>query len=122
MAERFKLNENLPRDAAALLRNAGYDAQTVLEERLGGVADPNLLDVCRAEGRILITFDLDFSDLRLYPPESHGGIWVLRPKSQSIVSTLTLSTRALRVPKAESTHARLWIIEPGQVRIREAGQ
>lgn len=74
MAVRFKLDENLPRDAEVLLRDAGHDVQTVLEENLGESADPEILDACLTERRILITLDLDFSDIRLYPPASHNGI------------------------------------------------
>jgi len=47
-----------------LLRDAGYDVRTVLEERLGGSADPKVLDACLTERRVLITLDLDFVDLR----------------------------------------------------------
>jgi len=119
MAVRFKLDENLPRDAEALLRDAGHDVQTVLEERLGGNPDPKVLDACQTENRVLITFDLDFSDIRLYPPANHSGVWVLRPHAQSIDNTLVLLKGALVVLETESVHARLWIIEPGQVRIRE---
>lgn len=53
MAVRFKLDENLPRDVEALLRDAGHDVQTVLEERLGGSPDPDVLEACRGERRIL---------------------------------------------------------------------
>lgn len=119
MAVRFKLDENLPRDAEALLREAGHDVQTVLDERLGGNSDAKVLDACRTESRVLITFDLDFSDIRLYPPVSHGGVWVLRPHTQSIDNTLVLLKGALVVLESESVLARLWIVEPGQVRIRE---
>ena len=119
MAVRFKLDENLPRDAEPLLRDAGHDVQTVLEERLGGNPDPKVLDACRSESRVLITFDLDFSDICLYPPASHSGIWVLRPHTQSIDNTLALLKGALVVLETESAHSRLWIIEPSQVRIRE---
>ena len=119
MAVRFKLDENLPRDAETLLRDAGHDVQTVLEERLGGNADPRVLDACRAESRILITLDLDFSDIRLYPPASHNGIWVLRPRTQSVDGTLTLLRGVLGVLQNEPTQSRLWVVEPGQVRIRE---
>lgn len=103
----------------ALLRDAGHDVQTVLEECLGGSADSKILDVCRTEGRVLITYDLDFSDIRLYPPATHKGIWVLRPQTQSIDSVLALLKGALGVLETESTLSRLWIIESSQVRIRE---
>jgi len=46
MAARFKVDENLPREAQALLLNAGHDAQTVHDERLVGHSDAKILDVC----------------------------------------------------------------------------
>ena len=119
MAVRFKLDENLPRDAEALLRDAGHDVQTVLEQRLAGNSDDKVIDACRTENRVLISFDLDFSDMRHYPPASYGGIWVLRPHTQSIDNTLALLKGALIVLETESADGRLWIVEPGQVRIRE---
>jgi predicted nuclease of predicted toxin-antitoxin system len=119
MAVRLKLDENVPRDVEALLRDSGHDVQTVLEERLGGNPDPRVLEACRGESRVLITFDLDFSNIRLYPPASHSGVGVLRPHTQSIDNTLVLLTGALVALETESVRARLWIIEPGQVRIRE---
>ena len=119
MPARFKLDENLPRDAAALLRDGGHDVHTVSEEGLGGDADARILDACRAETRILVTFDLDFADIRSYPPSGYSGIWVLRPASQSISATLSLLRGALALLDAEPAMNRLWIIEPDRVRIRE---
>ncbi len=66
MVVRFKLDENLPRDAEELLRDAGHEVQKVRQERLEGSADIRVLDACLIESRILITLDLDFSDIRLY--------------------------------------------------------
>ena len=119
MPARFKLDENLPRDAEALLRRASHDVHTVLDEQLGGNPDPRVFDASQAEDRILVTFDLDFSDIRVYPPASHKGIWVLRPHTQSVDNTLTLLRAALLVLEVEPTDGRLWIIEPERVRIRE---
>jgi predicted nuclease of predicted toxin-antitoxin system len=119
MAVRFKLDENLPRDVEVLLRDAGHDVRTVLAERLGGSADPRVLDACLTENRVLITLDLDFSDIRLYPPKGHKGVWVLRPRTQSIDSMLSLLKGALGVLETEQTEGRLWVVEPSQVRIRE---
>ena len=33
---KFKIDENLPREVAALLRDAGHDAMTVVDQGLGG--------------------------------------------------------------------------------------
>jgi predicted nuclease of predicted toxin-antitoxin system len=119
MPARFKLDENLPRDAGALLRKVGYNVHTVLGEQLGGNSDPRVFDASQAEDRILVTFDLDFSDIRVYPAASHAGIWILRPHTQSVENTLALLRSALLVLETEPTRGRLWIIEPERVRIRE---
>ena len=71
MTARFKLDENLPRDAEAFLRKAGH------------------------------------------------GIWILRPHTQSIDDTLSLLKGAAAVLETEPAAGRLWIVEPGRVRIHE---
>jgi predicted nuclease of predicted toxin-antitoxin system len=95
MAGRFKLDENLPRDAQALLFAAGHDVETAIEEHLAGNPDAKVLDACCAESRVLVTLDLDFADIRLYPPSTHAGVWVLRPATQSIKNTLSVLKGAL---------------------------
>jgi hypothetical protein len=74
VALRFKLDENVPRKAAALLRDAGHDVRSALEQALGGSSDEKVLAAWN-EARILVTLDLDFGDIRAYPPASHAGIW-----------------------------------------------
>ncbi|MGH8547744.1 MAG: DUF5615 family PIN-like protein [Methylococcales bacterium] len=65
---KFKIDENLPAEITVLLQEAGYDAITVLEQELGGSADPCIASVCRNENRALVTPDTDFADIRTYPP------------------------------------------------------
>ena len=115
---RFKLDENLPRDAQLWLRAAGHDVDTVLNEQLGGATDSAVFQACEAEGRILVTLDLDFADIRQYPPESHSGIWVLRPARQSAAVITALLKAAAKLLDSEPTVGRLWIIDAERVRIR----
>jgi predicted nuclease of predicted toxin-antitoxin system len=80
---RFKLDQNLPIEAASLLSSAGHDVMTVYQQELAGAPDPEIVAVCRAEKRVLITADLDLSDIREYPPEHSPGLIVLRLSTQS---------------------------------------
>ena len=83
MMATFKLDESLPVEAAQLLRGSGHDAMTVLEQSLGGRADGDIAAHCLDEQRAIVTFDLDFGNIRAYPPGDYFGIIVLRLKSQA---------------------------------------
>lgn len=118
---RGKLDENMPVEAAELLRAAGWECDTVFDEALSGAEDPDIAARCRAEARVLFTLDLDFADIRAYPPSEYTGIVVFRPSEPSRSRVLSLLQRATPVLTAEWAENRLWIVEPGRVRIRSAG-
>ena len=115
---RFKTDENLPIEAAEILRTAGYDALTVDEQSLNGAPDENIEEVCRAEGRILVTLDLDFADLRRYPLEGSPGRIVLRLRQQDKQHVLDVLRRLEPVLKQHSAAGRLWIVTEETVRMR----
>jgi hypothetical protein len=85
-----KLDEDLPSDAAELLRGADNDVTTVLSEGLGGTKDSELWTVVQLEGRFFVTADKGFGDVRVYPPGSHAGILLLRPYRDGIGPLLEL--------------------------------
>ena len=70
----FKIDENLHSDVADLLRQCGHDALTVVDQGLRGHSDGEIAGVCQREARALITLDLDFSDIREFPPAHYSGI------------------------------------------------
>jgi predicted nuclease of predicted toxin-antitoxin system len=117
---RCKIDENLPIDAVALLQQAGHDCQTVYDEALGGAPDQRVIDTCRAERRALLTLDLDFADLRTYPPADYPGIIVLRPAEPDKEHVLRLLARTLPVLEREALGHSLWIVEETRVRIRRS--
>ena len=53
MTLRIKVDEDLPTAAVRLLRTAGYDAVSVVKQRLGGMKDPALWKIIQAENRFL---------------------------------------------------------------------
>ncbi len=91
----FKIDENLPVEIAELLIQTGYDAKTVYDQNLKGVKDSHLINICKKENRILVTFDTDFSDINTYPPKKFNGIIVLRLGSQSKQHVLNIFQRII---------------------------
>jgi predicted nuclease of predicted toxin-antitoxin system len=87
----FKLDENLPPSAAELLRSLGHDVMTVYDQGLQSCIDPEVLAACQGEGKILLSLDLDFSNILVYPPERYAGLIVLRlhkPGPKAVLSLL----------------------------------
>ncbi|MBI1893749.1 MAG: DUF5615 family PIN-like protein [Candidatus Rokubacteria bacterium] len=114
----FKVDENLPEDVAAVLREAGHEAATVTSQGLAGAEDAQLSETLRREGRILVTLDVEFGDIRTYPPEEYPGIVVLRMTKQDKRHVLAAIRRILPVLRTDPVARRLWIVEEHAVRIR----
>jgi predicted nuclease of predicted toxin-antitoxin system len=113
----FKIDENLPVQIAESLCSLGHDAKTVNDEHLKGAKDPYLMRTCDLEKRILVTLDVDFADIRTYPPQEHRGI-VLRLRDQSKPHVLRIFDSAVTLLKTEPVLGHLWIIEENMIRIR----
>lgn len=116
---KFKIDENLPMEAAEALRQAGHDAATVLEQQYGGSADAQLAVLCQRESRILVTLDMDFADIRAYPPAEFPGLIVLRLRQQDKPHVLDVLAHLIRVLGEEPLERRLWVVEETRIRIRE---
>ena len=118
MRPQFKLAKNLPAAAAIRLRGAGFETATVLSQNLGGAQDARVAEVCQNEGRVLVTLDLDFADIRVFPHGSGPGIVVLRSSHQDLTSVLKLVDDLIEALKAHAIEGSLWFVEPGRVRVR----
>jgi predicted nuclease of predicted toxin-antitoxin system len=54
---KFKVDENLPTEYVSILRGAGFEADTVSDEKLSGASDSVLSERCCTEDRVLMTLD-----------------------------------------------------------------
>lgn len=118
MAVKLKTDENLPNSATLVLRAAGHDVMTNLEESLGGAPDPRVAAVCHSEGRALITLDRGLGNIREYPPSNYSGIIVLRPHDQGVDSILAIVHKIVPLLETHSISGTLWIVGENRVRIR----
>ena len=116
---KFKIDENLPIEISEILNNAGYDSKTVNDQKLQGSKDSVIIEICKNEQRILITLDIDFTDIRLYPPEEYSGIIVLRGKIYSKNHLINILRKIMPLLNGnESLDRHLWIVEENKIRIR----
>lgn len=113
---KFKLDENLSPTLAAIFIAAGHDAHSVTEQNLNGQPDDRVIDVCNCEQRVLVTLDLDFSNILAYPPAQFSGIVVLRLSNQAHPTVEAAIRRVLELLPPEGVTGTLWIVEDHRIR------
>lgn len=118
---KLELDESLARRAAELLREAGHDVATVVDQALSVASDDTVLLACGNKRRCLITLDVEFANPLRYPPSANSGIVVLRGRPRMPTASLAdlLGTFSRAIAKS-NVDGKLWIVEPG--RIREYGR
>ncbi len=112
------IDENLPIEVGERLRQANHDVAIVKGKYLSGKADIDIVSACHLEGRVLVSLDLDFIELRTYPPAEFPGFLLLRLKRQDRISLLKSIENLIQMLSKESPEHRLWIVEEDQIRIR----
>lgn len=117
---KFKLDENLPASAAALLTKFGHDVDTVAAEGLTGAPDPDVVAAATAAGRVLITLDRGVGDVRAYPPGSHAGIVVLRLTDQSAQAVGDAIAELADWDGLEALAGAVAVLQRGMLRIRRS--
>jgi len=117
---KLKLDENMPAALADLLARDGHDVQDVLAEDLGGAADPRIVTQAADEGRMLLTFDTDFADIRDYPIGTHAGIAVFRLRDQRWRTLEPAVRRLLAQAQQVDLQGALVIVDAMRIRMRRA--
>ena len=113
----FKLDENLRSDIGDPLRELGHDVSTVYDQGMRGQEDHQIAEACRVEGRILISMDLDFSNIQMFPPANYAGLIVLRLRAKGRATVRTVFRRVLSHMDQEPIVGRLWIVDERRIRI-----
>lgn len=117
---KFKLDENFGTRTLSIFQAAGYDVSTVSIQGMQGCRDEFLYKVCSEEDRCLVTFDMDFADVVRFSPSNASGIVVIRmPQNPSLYLLEGLIQQFLMNISTMPLKQRLWIVEPGRIRMHE---
>jgi predicted nuclease of predicted toxin-antitoxin system len=119
---RFLVDANMPRSAAACIRECGHEAVDVRDIGLGQAPDRVISQYAQQKGLTLITRDKDFGHVRNYPPANYAGIVVLDLRDDAVAAEILRILRAFLGQTAilARLHGRLAIVEAGRIRLRPA--
>lgn len=107
---------------AALLKRSGFSIVTLQELGKTSVTNGVVIKISKKQKAVIVTNDLDFGNLILYPLGSHLGIIVLRPRldtPQAIDDVHKILLRLLREVKPQDIERSLIIIDRNKYRIRK---
>lgn len=114
---KIKLDENLGPSIARIFQDSGHDACLVRDQGLSGKEDSVLIEVCRAEGRCLVTLDLDFAQILTFPPQRYLGIAILRlPEPMSRQDLDEAARTLLEALGSREITRKLWIVSKRRIR------
>ncbi len=115
---KLKLDENLSRHLKPVLIGLGHDVLTAADENLLSHPDTEIAQAAKEEQRMLMTLDVEFADLRKYPPGSHPGVILFRPLSLSPMSVNTFITDFIRRTNLDKLAACVAVVDPVHARVR----
>lgn len=117
---RLLLDANLPRRAIGAIASLGHDVFFVRDMGLGGAPDSIIAARAIEDDAVLVTRDLDFADVRRYPPEQFAGLLMLRLADTAGVDEIVEVLRRFLGESDLLKHlrGRLAIVETDRVRFR----
>jgi predicted nuclease of predicted toxin-antitoxin system len=114
------LDQNIPQNLSSWLKGKlhGWEVRHVNDLGFQGKTDEFLYLWAQNSGAIIVTYDEDFADARLYPLGHHHGIIRLRVWPTTIEHTQGALDRLIADVPASSWRNCLIIIDNSKIRIR----
>jgi predicted nuclease of predicted toxin-antitoxin system len=117
---RFLIDANLPRSAVALLVGFGHEVDFARDIGMASAPDEQIALRAKETSAVLLSRDLDFADIRRYPPSQYAGIVVLRladdATAREIVAVIKRFFKEHQF--LDALKGRLAIVESDRVRFR----
>ena len=114
------LDQNVPIAVTAWLRELkpSWKVSHANEVGLFGKGDGEIFDWAQSQQAVIVTFDEDFADRRLFSAHKHAGIVRLRVWPTTVEETKNALERLVSKLKEEELSGSLVIIDRVQIRVR----
>jgi len=117
---RFLLDENLPKRLVDSFRKNGFQCEHAMEVGLGGANDQDIARYAKNNRCILVTKDLEFASLIVYPKGAHHGLLVIRlPYTSTSDQIIAAISDFLKDNQVEELVGAITILEVGRIRVRK---
>ena len=115
---KLKLDENLSRHLKDILKKYSHEVLTAADQGLLSRLDTEIAEAATNEDMMLLMLDLEFGDLRKYPPGNHPGIILFRPRSLGPLAVNRFIEQFVGETDLMPLSGCLVIVEPNRVRVR----
>jgi predicted nuclease of predicted toxin-antitoxin system len=115
---RFLADMGVAGSTVKALRIRGHDAIHLREGGLGRLPDTAILEQARREGRIVLTFDLDFGDLLAAGLYDRPSVIIFRLRNQTPASVTPRLSEVLSERCQELEQGAVVIVEEARYRVR----
>ena len=115
---RLPLDMNLPPAMASWLRSEGHDAVHLRELGLSTLPDRDVFTKAAADGRVVVTFDLDFGDIASAAIGTGSGVVLLRLRSPRQAHLRERVRIALTLTETALEAGAIVLVEDARVRVR----
>lgn len=112
------LDQGLPRTAAGLLRELGWDVQHVSERGMSQAEDVAIIEVARQEGRVLVTLDADFHALLAVSGAKGPSVLRIRMEGLKADRVALLITQVFAVADNALALGAMVTVLDGKIRIK----
>jgi len=121
---RILLDQNIPSQVCDFVRGhkPHWEVRHVGDVGLRGATDDKIFRWAQRDGWIVVTFDEDFADARMYPVGSHAGVVRLRVWPTTIENTEAALARLFEAVSDEDMRGGLVIIDQRRIRIRRSAR
>lgn len=115
---RFLSDVGVSRSTAAELRHGGHDVVHLRDVGLHRLPDSEILELARREDRIILTFDLDFSDLLATGLHALPSVIVFRLRDQTPASVNPRLLLLISERERELAEGAIVMVEERRYRLR----
>ena len=112
------LDQGLPRTAASLLRERGWDVQHVSERGMSRAEDSAIIALARLEQRMVVTLDADFHALLAVSGATGPSVLRIRMEGLKADQVVALVERVLALASEELNQGAMITLADGKVRIK----